>query len=90
MPLFPSAADYQQACIDLASAQRQIALVRATATKTRASVFLQLAAQGENITTCRERSTIEVASFDAETIELQGEIDALTTTLRWYDRARLP
>lgn len=78
---------YQQLCADLGDLYIERAEALAAEVTTRAAAYAQLAAQGGNVTACREGADAAAAHLKSESITLGGEIDANLTMLRWLDVA---
>ena len=78
--------EYIKTCENLAGLHIERGQVRAAVILQRSAAYAELAAQGLNVTTCREGADFAVAELNAETVKLDGEIDAANATLRWLDQ----
>ena len=78
---------YRQLCADLGDLYVERAEALAAEVTTRAAAYASLAAQGGNVTACREGADAAVAHLKSESVTLTGEIDANLTMLRWLDVA---
>lgn len=64
----------------------ELALMRQSELRVRRATFETLAAQGENVTFCREQAQLASTESSCEVIRLQGDIDGNLNELRDIDR----
>jgi len=73
---------HQQLTQDAIEDQRELAGVEASVARRRAELFVQLSPRASSITALREEVAMQVATLEADVIELRGQLEARRAHLR--------